>query len=686
MTQQKKPNRLIHARSPYLRQHAWNPVDWYEWGPEALNRAKTEQKPIFLSIGYSSCHWCHVMEREAFSDPEIAEFLNKHFIPIKVDREERPDLDWIYMQAVMAMTGHGGWPLNVFLTPDLEPFYGGTYFPPHDAHGRPGFMRLLREIHKAWQERNETIREIGRELRTALQKAVDLTKNPPPSSDEVVSRLIKTLQLDFDPRWGGFGQAPKFPPHMALNFLLQSSFRYPEGRNWEMIHRTLEAMAGGGIHDHVGGGFHRYAVDPAWQVPHFEKMLSDNALLADIYTRAWWFTGRPLYRIVAQNILDYLIRDMVSPDGLFFTSEDADADGKEGTFYVWTPDEIRRILPSDEAEWVVKLFNLTEHGNFEEGKSTLVVDLGQPEAEQLYVDAWQTVREVIYRTRQKRPRPFRDEKILTDWNALAISAFVRAGVLFQDKPYLEQALRTFDALRDCMWKEGKLYHHAMNGERGGEGFLLDYAAFASAAVDVYEATARNDALELAVELVDRVEERFRTHTSPGYFDALASDERICSIRETFDGALPSGNSMMAQVLSRLYYLTGEPRFGDRLEQLFGTFADFLQKHPERIMAMVTALDFHASGPISILTATTEGDVLSILERLNTVPSPYRVIGWITPSTPAVFPAFVEKTAHEGKTTYYLCQNFTCGQPLMDLGEVLTKLRNMGHRSDPKSPR
>ena len=688
--QQRRPNRLIHARSPYLRQHAWNPVDWHEWNPETLAQARREQKPVFLSIGYSSCHWCHVMERESFDDPEIAAFLNAHFIPIKVDREERPDIDWIYMQAVMALTGQGGWPLNVFLTPDLEPFYGGTYYPPTDRYGRPGFMRILREVHRAWTERREDILEIGRELRRALQAAVQWNPSGEDLTPVPIRQTVEKLLASFDSRWGGFGSAPKFPPHAALYFLMPLRRRDRSGSIARVIDRTLTGIACGGIHDHVGGGFHRYAVDHAWRIPHFEKMLYDNAFLADLYTRAWLTNGRPFYRYVACGIFDYLLRDMRSPEGAFYTSEDADADGKEGMFYVWTPAALQAVLPPEDAAWVIETFGVTPEGNFEDGTSVLAVVSVDPDEEPAFLEPWKSIRARLLEHRNQRPRPHRDEKILTDWNALTIAAFACGGAVFENQTYLEAAITAFEFLWDTMWDvtTQALYHRSMDGERGIKGFLFDYAALCMAAVTLYEVTGRMDILERAVQLADAFHDTFGDTATGGYFDAPADDrERISPVRESFDGALPAGNSMAAFALTRLYHLTGEERFRRRFETILKLYMPVLNTYPENLAFMTAALDFHLTEPVAILTALEDASRLpAVRTELMAMDLWYRVLGWVLPGRQPGWLPFRDKTVRSPAATFYLCRGFVCDAPVTSMDDVRKRIEAIVRAMpDPRSP-
>ncbi len=673
------PNRLIHEKSPYLRQHAYNPVDWYPWGPEAFEKARREEKPIFLSIGYSSCHWCHVMERESFDDPAVADLLNRFFVPVKVDREERPDVDQIYMQAVMAMTGTGGWPLNVFLTPDLKPFFGGTYFPPDDRWGRPGFRQVLEAVARAWRERRPEVERSAEGLAQALQAAVRrwLPSEPPP--EDVPDRLVRQLEQAFDPERGGFGTAPKFPPHAQLRFLLRYAFRTGSASVQTMVDTTLTAMAYGGIYDQLGGGFHRYSVDADWLIPHFEKMLYDNAQLAVVYAEAYAATGNPLYGRIATETLDYLLRDMQSPEGAFYSAEDADSDGREGAFYVWTRDEVLAVLGPERGAWFAEQYGVTPEGNFEHGTSVLHVARPFHEGADRYgvpLDRWldemDQARQALRVAREDRPRPLRDEKILTDWNGLALSAFALGGFYLRRPDYLEVAERLADGLWKTMWDEasGLLFHRFIEGERTVPGLLADYAYLAQGLLDLYEVAGRPQDLDRAVRLMDAAVERFWDASGGGFFDAdPRAPDLIAPIKEVFDGATPAGNSVALGCLYRLFEITGIERYRAYAETTVRTFAPVLREYPAGLAYMVMAWDFVLQKPTQVVFVGTSDELAATRAELQGRWFPYRVFAWQIAGAPTTYPALADKVRLQDRRTIYVCRDFTCRLPVHDLTDL-----------------
>jgi uncharacterized protein YyaL (SSP411 family) len=676
----RRPNRLIHEKSPYLRQHADNPVDWYPWGPEAFEKARREDKPIFLSIGYSSCHWCHVMERESFEDPEIADLLNRFFVPVKVDREERPDVDQIYMQAVMAMTGTGGWPLNVFLTPDLKPFFGGTYFPPDDRWGRPSFRQVLQAVARAWRERRPEVERSAEGLTQALQAAVrrGLPSEPPP--EDAADRLVRLLEGAFDPKRGGFGSAPKFPPHAQLRFLLRYAFRTGSSVAQTMVETTLTAMAHGGIYDQVGGGFHRYSVDADWLVPHFEKMLYDNAQLAVVYAEAYAATGHPLYGRIAVETLDYLLRDMQSPEGAFYSAEDADSDGREGAFYVWTRDEILAVLGPEWGERFAEQYGVSPEGNvlhvarpFHEVADRYGIPLDR------WLDEMDRARRVLRDARTRRPRPLRDEKILTDWNGLALSAFALGGFYLRRPDYVEAAKRLADWLWATMWDEasGTLFHRFMEGERAIPGFLADYTYLAQGLLDLYEVAGRPEDLDRAVRLMDTALARFWDASGGGFFDAdPQSPDLITPLKESFDGAVPAGNSVALWNLERLFEITGIDRYREHAEMTVRTFAYALREYPAGLAYMGMAWDFALQKPVQIVFVGTPAELADARAALQGWWFPYRVLVWRPEDVARPYPAWTDKVRRQDRQTIYVCRDFTCQPPVHDLDELRRLLETL----------
>jgi len=583
-------NRLAGETSPYLLQHAHNRVDWYPWGEEALSRARQENKPVFLSIGYSACHWCHVMERESFEDPEVAAVLNANFISIKVDREERPDLDEIYMTAVQLMTGSGGWPLNVFLTPDLKPFYGGTYFPPDDRYGRPGFGKLLEHISETWGKDSEGLQRSAEELTRAIRDTVGRDTVPAGTVDTtILARAAQELERAFDSQWGGFGQAPKFPPSGAIGVLLRQHAHTGDEKLLEIATTTLDRMAHGGMYDQLGGGFHRYATDRRWLVPHFEKMLYDNALLARVYLEAWQVTGKDLYRRVATEILDYVLQDMTDRRGGFHSSEDADSEGEEGKFFVWRPDEIKRFLGEQDGALFCEYYGVTGEGNFE-GFSILHVSQEPSEfARERGISLKQLenqltpLRDKLREAREARVRPGKDDKVIAAWNGMMISALARGYQILGEERFLKAAERAANFVSTEMVRDGALLRTYRGKGGGGDrgisklpAYLDDYAEMASALIDLYEATFDLQWLEAADQLAGRMVTDFWDEENGGFFYTSASHKNLLAqTKPLYDGAVPSGNSTATLVLLRLSELLSDAGYGQKAEEVLASARDLM---------------------------------------------------------------------------------------------------------------
>ena len=563
-------NRLAKETSPYLLQHAHNPVDWYPWGEEALRRAREENKPIFLSIGYAACHWCHVMERESFEDPATAKILNKHFISIKVDRQQRPDVDEIYMTAVQMMTGRGGWPLSVFLTPDLKPFFGGTYFPPEDLHGMPGFKTVLHRVAEVWREQPDDVVDNAQRMVEALRANVA----PEPSRTGVPDASVLfaaagELREQFDTQWGGFGGAPKFPPSGAIALLLRQYARSGDAMLLYMVTVTLDRMAQGGMYDQLGGGFHRYSVDAMWLVPHFEKMLYDNALLTRVYLEAWQATGREPYREVAAGILDYVIRDMTDARGGFHSAEDADSEGEEGKFYVWQPGEIKAVLGEEDGELFCRYYGVSEEGNFE-GHNILTAPRDPASrlgATTLTTEQWRDrlarSRERLLTHRNERVRPGKDDNVLAAWNGMMISALARGYQVLGDRRYLAAAQKAADFVLDEMVRDGRLMR-AYRGTARLPGYLDDYAEMAGGLIDLYEADFDRQWLEAADTLAGKMVADFWDDRDGAFFYTSAAHKNLLVRTKPFqDGAVPSGNSTATIVLLRLSKLLDNAEYRKR---------------------------------------------------------------------------------------------------------------------------
>ncbi|MEM7391342.1 MAG: thioredoxin domain-containing protein, partial [Verrucomicrobiota bacterium] len=576
MDDQKRPaNRLKSETSPYLLQHAYNPVDWYPWGEEALEKAKQDNKPIFLSIGYSACHWCHVMEHESFESVEIADTLNRHFVSIKVDREERPDLDDIYMTAVQLISGSGGWPMTVFLTPDRRPFFGGTYFPPQTRYGRIGFGELLLKIQETWEEKQEGVLQDAENLTKAItaysQRDVGEKQSLSPT---LIDIAVEQLGAQFDARWGGFGHPPKFPPSAGLGLMMRRLHHTPDPRALHMLKHTLDRMAYGGMYDQFGGGFHRYSVDEKWLVPHFEKMLYDNALLARTYLDAWQLTKDGNYRRITRETLDYVLREMTDPTGGFHSSEDADSEGEEGTFYVWTPGEIAEVIGAETAERLCRVYDIADGGNFE-GKSIPNCPQSPAEfAEEEGLDPeelQQTLlkaREALRQHRDARVHPGLDDKILTSWNGLMISAMSRAGFVLAEEKYLRAAEKAAEHLIGPFEEEGRLYRSFREGRFKQPGYLDDYAFLLNGLIDLFESTFDLRWLTRAEALAEAMMERFwEQEESSFYFTSSEHTDVLLRVRPVYDGAEPSGNSIAALALLRLAGFTEKSAWRDTAEQV-----------------------------------------------------------------------------------------------------------------------
>ena len=685
-------NRLANEQSPYLLQHKDNPVDWYPWGAEAFDRAKAEDKPVFLSIGYSTCHWCHVMERESFENEKIAELINRDFVPIKVDREERPDVDDVYMTAVQTMTGGGGWPLSLFLTPSGRPFYGGTYYPPDDRYGRPGFPALLRAIADAWRtQRTELEASAGR-----LVEHLDLGAHAPSAEAEIgaapLDKAARALIADFDPNHGGFGGAPKFPPAMRLEFLIRYWMRTREPKAREMVETTLEKMAAGGLYDHVGGGFHRYSTDAKWLVPHFEKMLYDNALLARAYLLAYRAFGNADFARVARETLDYLLAEMTprgvdaaSPtSGGFFAAQDADSAGEEGTFYVWDPASLEAAVGVDAALIVAGRFGVTERGNFEHGQTVLSIvktipelaaELGTSEAR--VEDVLRDARRKMFEARSRREAPLTDTKLLTDWSSLAISAFALAARLLSEPRYEDAARRAADRILSRCRVDGDLLHREKDGVAGIPGFASDYAFFVEALLDLYESTFEPRYFRAAVELAHEMEDRF-ADARGGYFLAPEGDDHlILRPRELFDGATPSSNSVAALDLLRLAAFTGDEKYRRRADAIFSLLGGYLDRVPAAFPRLLAALDFRQDEPREVVLAGEKGrpDFEALRAAAFSSGRLNRVLAYADPGETLadIAPLVASRGDGDGIARAWVCRNFACLRPTSDPVELAAQL-------------
>lgn len=667
------PNRLAQESSPYLQQHGSNPVDWFPWGAEALARALAEDKPIFLSIGYAACHWCHVMEHESFEDAATAEILNRNFVCIKVDREERSDLDSIYMQAVVAMTGHGGWPMSVWLNPQREPFYGGTYFPPERRHGMPGFKELLRNLAEAWQQRRGELQENTRAMLEHLRSpaAAGGAAGALPDAGLLPQALQAVLQ-SFDWSNGGWGAAPKFPQPMTIEFLLRQHARSADPLALEMAERTLQAMAAGGMYDQLGGGFHRYAVDDHWLVPHFEKMLYDNAQLARVYLHAFQVTGKPLYKRIVEETCDYLLREMTEPGGGFYSAQDADSEGEEGRFFVWSVAEVREILKAD-ALLFMEAFDVTAGGNFE-GHSILHVQvplallaekykLAEDEVESRLARA----RMQLWAVREQRIKPLRDEKVLTAWNGLALAALAEAARVLGRADYLLAAQRNAEFVLGTL--------HTANGRllrtwRAGSpaklnAYLEDYANYADGLLELYQATFEERWFVAARQLADAMLEHF-ADDSGGFFDTSADHEQLITRpKDLQDNAVPGGNGMAAGVLLRLAAYTADARYSSAAEQVLARVQASAARYPTAFAQTLQALDFYASAPAEVVLVgpLQDSGMAELLAELREPYRPHQVLALLQPLAGSAIPLLYGRVQLGGQATAYVCRNFACQLPV-----------------------
>jgi uncharacterized protein len=663
------PNRLINETSPYLLQHAHNPVDWYPWGDEAFERAREEDKPVFLSIGYSACHWCHVMERESFEQDSTAEILNRDFVSIKVDREERPDVDSIYMQAVQMMTGHGGWPMSVFLTPQAAPFYAGTYFPPDDRHGMPSFKRVLKHVAEVYLSRREEVAEAAEEVRKAISGALRVVPATTPVTPADLDAAAQRIAVTFDPRHGGFGGAPKFPPSMTLEFLAQVSRRLPTVQLIEIITTTLRKMAGGGIYDQIGGGFHRYSVDAQWLVPHFEKMLYDNALLARLYVRAWQWSKEPYFSRIAREIFTFIQREMTSPEGGFYSTLDADSEGEEGKFYVWTRPEVLGILGEKDGEIFSALYDLSERGNWE-GKSILHV----PRDPQLIAEEFgitleklerivEKSRKKLYEVRARRVWPGRDEKILAGWNGWMLAAFAEGAFAFGSEELLGVVRRNADFLIDRMLDEDRLYRSYKDGKRKIEGLLEDYSGVAWGLIAAFEATQERRYLDRARRLTRQIVDRFEDRENGGFFDTPEDYEKLITRpKDLFDNATPSGNSVALEVLMKIALYFGDESLQRVANRGISAIAPLALRYPNGFGFFLTVAESVARRPREIaITGPKDHPLVKALVRaVGEEYVPHRVLVW---SDCPDLPLMDKKTMYTPLA--YVCEGYVCKEPTAD---------------------
>ncbi|MCS6884052.1 MAG: thioredoxin domain-containing protein [Acidobacteriota bacterium] len=682
----KKSNRLINETSPYLLQHAYNPVDWYPWCNEALQKAKAEDKPILLSIGYSACHWCHVMERESFENEQIADLMNKLFICIKVDREERPDLDQIYMNAVQMMTGSGGWPLTVFLTPDGVPFYGGTYFPPVDKYNMPSFPRVLKSVAEAYKTRKHEIQSTAKEILEELNKVTSFAPSYELLTEHILRKAYHNLAQKYDDRYGGFGQAPKFPQPMNLNFLLQRYHKTKDPECLEMVEHTLDCMARGGIYDHLGGGFARYSTDAKWLVPHFEKMLYDNALLAPLYLRAYLVTKRERFRKACVETLEWVLREMTDASGGFYSTLDADSEGIEGKFYLWDKQEIDSLL-GDQAAAFACYYGVTTEGNFE-GKN--ILHIPRPIDEMLNLCAkkhktadfaalLESCRSKLLEARAKRIPPGRDDKILTSWNGLMISALAEAGAVLDRPDFIQAAVKATEFIFSNCFKGDRLMHSYKNNTAKFDAYVEDYAYLSNALISLYEATLDVSWIDRAIQLADKMIELFWDAEHGGFFfTAHDHEELIARLKDYTDDATPSGNSIAATALLKLHALTGEQKYEEKAVQVLRCAAQAMQRFPAGFGQMLCALDIYLNRPteIVIVGPRSRKDTQELLRAAYSSADLKKVIAFVSPQEQSrPWPLLEGRRMIDDKATAYVCKDLACQKPATDAEELVQQLTN-----------
>ena len=685
MNEHKHTNALINETSPYLLQHAHNPVNWYAWGEEVLAKARVENKPILLSIGYSACHWCHVMEHESFENEEIARLMNENFINIKVDREERPDLDQIYMTAVQMMTGQGGWPMTMFLTPEGVPFYGGTYYPPNDRYNMPGFPRVLLSVAEAYRSQPDQVANTATSMLGELRRIGLAEESRELLAPEILDGAYSRIAKNYDPVNGGFGGAPKFPPAMTLEFFLHMYSRTRSEDALEMVKDTARKMAEGGMYDQLGGGFHRYSVDAKWLVPHFEKMLYDNALLSRLYLHVYQLTKDESARRTAEETLDYVVREMTDGSGGFYSSQDADSEGEEGKFFVWSRPEIVELLGEQGASIFCAYYDVTDGGNFE-GQNILHVnssldevarkhDITSDQAQQIIDNG----RRTLFEIREKRVKPGRDEKILTAWNGLMLASFAEAGAILHRADYREVARSNARFLLKDLQRDGLLLRTYKDGQAKLNGYLEDYASLIDGLISLYEATGELEWIEGAIKLADKMIDQFWDDEAGGFFFTGKTHEQlIVRSKEWLDNATPSGNSLAAFALLKLSALTANDDYRRRATTVLRLMANQMRRYPSAFGFALTALDFHLSSPLEIVIVGSRDDArfLELSQYLWQDYIPNRVVATCTEQfdrSAEIIPLFRGRNTLETRPTAFVCQAQTCLAPAHSAAEMRNQI-------------
>ena len=680
MKEQKHTNHLINETSPYLLQHAHNPVEWFSWSEAAFEKAHNEDKPILLSIGYSACHWCHVMEGESFENEKIARIMNENFVNIKVDLEERPDIDQIYMTFVQITSGHGGYPLNVFLTPDKKPFFGGTYFPPEPRHNMPSFPQILQSIKEAWNEKREDIVHSADEVLDEIQRVNQIETAGENLSESLLDLAFQKFVASFDKTNGGFGGAPKFPPQMSLEFLIRYFKRTNNQTALEIVRKTLDKMAHGGIYDQLGGGFHRYTVDAIWLVPHFEKMLYDNAQLARIYAHFYQITKNDFYKRIATETLDYIKREMLDPKGGFYSAQDADSEGIEGKFFVWKPKEIEEILGAEDAKIFNFYFDISDAGNFE-GENILNIKNTVEETAQAFEMSEKKVSEIlengrrtVFQKRESRIKPFRDEKVLTAWNGLMLAAFAEASAIFQKDEYLEIAKNNADFILENLRENKYLLRTWKDGKGKLNSYIEDYANFADGLIELFQVSGEAKYLKEAKNIADKMIAEFWDEEQGGFFFTGENHEKLLvRSKDFYDNATPSGNSVAADVLLKLSHLLGDEKYARIAADVLRLVSAQIKRYPQAFGRALSVLSFYFA---SVKEIVIIGERENQLEREvweEYLPNKIVVVTEIAGENAELIPLLENRDKIEGKPTAYVCENFTCQKPVTAVDELKKQL-------------
>jgi hypothetical protein len=682
-------NKLINEKSPYLLQHAYNPVDWFPWGEEAFEKARSEDKPIFLSIGYSTCHWCHVMEKESFEDEEVAKLMNDAFVSIKVDREERPDIDGIYMSVCQMITGGGGWPLTIVMTPDKKPFFTGTYFPKHNRFNRIGMIELVPRLKEVWAVKKDEVLKSADEIASSLNKQnfiVDSNK----IDESILDKAYTELNKRYDEAYGGFGSAPKFPSPHNLLFLLRYWKHKDEPKALRMVEKTLNEIRRGGIYDHIGFGFARYSTDQHWLVPHFEKMLYDQAMLVMAYTDTFLATKNDFYKDTAKEILEYVLRDMTHPEGGFYSAEDADSEGEEGKFYLWDADELRSVLDKEESDFAIKVFNVADDGNwideskgmmpgtnilhFKKSNKELADELNITKDD--FLKKLESIRKKLFNYREKRIHPHKDDKILTDWNALMISALAKAAQAFDDPSYCEAAEKSYKFIEKYLTaKNGRLIHRFRDGESGLPVHIDDYAFLINALIDLYESTFKVKYLKRAIDLNEILMREFWDDKSGGfYFTSSSSEELITRQKEVYDGAIPSGNSIALLNLIRLSRFTANTYFENKASVLVRYFSGYISRSPSAFCMFMCGLDFLFSPSTEIVVISDKKDELTSggLRLIRNIFNPNKIVilKFTSDNDVSGLLSFTnDMKMKDNIATFFVCRDYSCNQPVNTIADL-----------------